>query len=223
MPPIREWPVAIRPRERLVRDGPTALSDAQLLGLVIGSGTARRSALALAEQLLHSIGGTGSLARADQARLADAGLGAATAARVVAALELGRRALAAARDGEILDSPAAAARALAPYLAHRDREALVVALLTRKQQLIAVVPVYEGNVAGTSVRIGELFTEALRRNAAGIVLGHNHPSGDPEPSADDLRTTKDAVAAGRLLWVSVVDHVVIGAGRHVSLRERGAV
>ena len=223
MPPIREWPEAIRPRERLVKDGPAALSDAQLLGLVIGSGTSRRSAIALAEALLHSVGGTGGLARADRTRLADAGVGPATAVRIAAALELGRRALAAERDGAILDTPAAAALALAPHLAHRDREALVVALLTRKQRLIAVVPIYEGNVAGTSVRIGELFTEALRRNAAGIVLAHNHPSGDPEPSADDLRTTRDAVAAGRLLGVSVVDHLIIGAGRNVSLRERGAV
>lgn len=218
--PIREWPEAIRPRERLIRDGPPALSDAQLLALLIGSGTPRRSALAIAESLLHSIGGAGGLARADLGAL---GLGPATAARVVAALELGRRALAAEREGDVLDTPAAAARVLAPHLAHRDREAVVVALLTRKQRLIAVCTVYEGNVAGTSVRVGELFTEALRRNAAGIVLAHNHPSGDPEPSADDLRTTRDAVAAGRLLGVSVVDHLIIGAGRHVSLRERGAV
>ena len=218
--PIREWPEAIRPRERLIRDGPPALSDAQLLALLIGSGTSRRSALAMAEGLLHSIGGAGGLARADLGAL---GLGPATAARVVAALELGRRALAAEREGDVLDTPAAAARVLAPHLAHRDREAVVVALLTRKQRLIAVCRIYEGNVAGTSVRIGELFIEALLRNAAGIVLAHNHPSGDPEPSADDLRTTRDAVAAGRLLGVSVVDHLIVGAGRHVSLRERGAV
>ena len=218
--PIRDWPEAIRPRERLIRDGPPALSDAQLLAVIIGSGTKRRSALDIAEALIHSIGGVGGLARADLTVL---GLGAATAARIVAALELGRRALAAERDGDILDTPVAAERALAPHLAHRDREALVVALLTRKQRLIAVIPVYAGNVAGTSVRIGELFTEALRRNAAGILLAHNHPSGDPEPSADDVRTTRDVVAAGRLLGVSVVDHVIIGAGRHVSLRERGVV
>ncbi len=218
--PIRDWPEAIRPRERLIRDGPPALSDAQLLAVVVGSGTARRSALALAEAVLHATGGAGGLARADLSAL---GLGPATAARVIAALELARRALAAEREGDVLDTPGAAARALAPHLAHRDREALVVALLTRKQRLIAVCPIYAGHVSGTSVRIGELFTEALRRNAAGIVLGHNHPSGDPEPSADDLRTTKDAVAAGRLLGVSVVDHLIIGAGRHVSLRERGAV
>jgi DNA repair protein RadC len=218
--PIRDWPEAIRPRERLIRDGPPALSDAQLLAVVIGSGTKRRSALAIAEALIHSLGGIGALARAD---LTSLGLGRATAARVVAAMELARRALAAERDGDVLDTPGAAARALAPHLSHLDREALVVALLTRKQRLIAVCPIYQGHVAGTSVRIGELFTEALRRNAAGILLGHNHPSGDPEPSADDLRTTKDAVAAGRLLGVSVVDHVIIGAGRHVSLRERNAL
>jgi len=218
--PIRDWPEAIRPRERLIRDGPPALSDAQLLAILIGSGTKRRSALAMAETLIHSIGGIGGLARADLGTL---GLGHATAARVVAALELGRRALAAEREGDVLDTPDAAARALAPHLAHREREALVVALLTRKQRLIAVAPIYAGQVAGVSVRIGELFTEALRRNAAAIVVGHNHPSGDPEPSADDLRTTRDAVAAGRLLGVSVVDHVIIGAGRHVSLRERGAM
>lgn len=218
--PIRDWPEAIRPRERLIRDGPPGLSDAQLLALIVGSGTKRRSALAIAETLIQSIGGVGALARADLGAL---GLGDATAARVVAALELGRRALAAEREGEILDTPAAAARVIAPHLAHLDREAVVVALLTRKQRLIAVCPIYTGNVAGTSVRIGELFTEALRRNAAAIVLAHNHPSGDPEPSADDLRTTRDAVAAGRLLGVAVVDHVIIGAGRHVSLRERGAV
>ena len=218
--PIRDWPEAIRPRERLIKDGPAALSDAQLLALVIGSGTQRRSAVAMAESVLYSSGGVGGLARADLTAL---GLGPATGARIVAALELGRRALAAERDGAILDTPGAAAQALAPHLAHRDREALVVALLTRKQRLIAVCPIYVGNVAGTSVRIGELFTEALRRNAAGIVLAHNHPSGDPEPSADDLRTTRDAVAAGRLLGVSVVDHLIIGAGRHVSLRERGAL
>src|SRR5207248_2908639 len=94
--PIREWPEAIRPRERLIRDGPPALSDAQLLALLIGSGTSRRSALAMAEALLHSIGGAAGLARADLAAL---GLGPATAARVVAALELGRRALAAEREG----------------------------------------------------------------------------------------------------------------------------
>src|SRR5258708_7387749 len=159
-----------------------------------GSPTARRSAVAIAEAVLYSTGGVGGLARADPAAL---GLGPATAARVVAALELGRRALAAERDGDVLDTPAAAARALAPHLAHRDREALVVALLTRKQRLIAVCPIYAGHVSGTSVRIGELFTEALRRNAAGSGLRPHHPPADPQPPARELPPTEGARARAR--------------------------
>ena len=219
--PIRDWPEAIRPRERLLREGPPALSDAQLVALIIGSGTRTQSALALGERAIRDLGGVAGLVHSDARRLRTAGLGTATGARIQAAIELGRRALAAEQDGALLDTPAAAALALAPHVAHLEREAVVVALLTRKQRLIAVTPVYQGNVAGTSVRIGELFTEAIRRNAAGILLAHNHPSGDPEPSSDDLRTTRDAVAAGQLLGVGVIDHLVIGKGRWVSLRERG--
>ena len=221
--PIRDWPEAIRPRERLLREGPPALSDAQLVALVVGSGTRSHSALAVAERAIFDLGGVAGLVHADARRLRAAGLGPATGARIQAAIELGRRALAAEQDGALLDTPAAAALALAPHVAHLEREAVVVALLTRKQRLIMVAPVYQGNIAGTSVRIGELFTEAIRRNAAGILLAHNHPSGDPEPSPDDLRTTRDAVAAGELLGVGVIDHLVIGKGRWVSLRERGVV
>jgi len=128
---------------------------------------------------------------------------------------------AARAGGERCDTPDLAAAALAPHFAHLERESLVVALLSRKHRLTAVVPVYMGNVAGTSVRIAELFTEAVRRNASGILLAHNHPSGDPSPSADDIRTTKDAAAAGRLLGIEVVDHLVFGAGRWVSLQREG--
>ena len=110
---MREWPEAVRPRERLVRDGPAALSDAQLLGLVIGSGTTRRSALALADLVLHGVGGAGGLARSDRARLAGLGLGSATAARVIAAIELGRRALVAELVHERLGSPQRKVAALA--------------------------------------------------------------------------------------------------------------
>jgi len=111
---------------------------------------------------------------------------------------------------------------LIPRLAHLDREVVLVALLNRKQRLMSVHTAYQGNVAGASVRIAELFTEAVRRNAAGVLLAHNHPSGDPEPSGDDIRTTRDAVAAGRLLGIPLVDHVIVGTTeRWVSLKERG--
>jgi DNA repair protein RadC len=216
--PIREWPESTRPRERLVARGASALSDDELLALIIGSGTRQRSALLLANEVLRAIGGTRAVGQADVSRLREAGLGIVAAMRVAAACELGRRVIAAGADGERCDTPELAAAALAPHFAHLERESLVVGLLTRKHRLMAVVPVYVGNVAGTSVRIAELFTEAVRRNASGILLAHNHPSGDPSPSGDDLRTTKDATAAGRMLGIEVVDHVVFGAGRWVSLR-----
>ena len=216
--PIREWPASTRPRERLVARGASSLSDDELLALIVGSGTRRRSALLIANEVLRALGGVRAVGQADVSRLRDAGLGPATAVRLTAACELGRRVLAASADGERCDTPDLAAAALAPHFAHLERESLVVGLLSRKHRLMAVVPVYLGNVAGTSVRIAELFTEAVRRNAPGIVLAHNHPSGDPSPSGDDIRTTRDAAAAGRLLGIEVVDHVVFGAGRWVSLR-----
>jgi len=216
--PIREWPESTRPRERLVARGASSLSDDELLALIVGSGTSRRSALLIANEVLRTLGGTRAVGQADVSRLRAAGLGLATAVRVAAACELGRRVIAAGADGERCDTPELAAAALAPHFAHLERESLVVGLLTRKHRLMAVVPVYVGNVAGTSVRIAELFTEAVRRNASGILLAHNHPSGNPSPSGDDVRTTKDATAAGRLLGIQVVDHVVFGAGRWVSLR-----
>ncbi len=220
MPSIREWPASTRPRERLIDRGAGASSDDELLAVLIGSGTRGRSALALARDLLVGIGGMRGLAQADHTRLRSLGLGSTGAARILAARELGQRAIAADADGLVVDSPEAAARALQASFAHLDREEVKVALLSRKHRLLAVVDVYAGNVAGTSVRIGELFTEALRRNAPAIVIAHNHPSGDPAPSAEDVRTTRDAVAAGRLLGIDVLDHVVFGAGRYVSIGEK---
>jgi DNA repair protein RadC len=221
--PIREWPESTRPRERLVARGAASLSDDELLALLIGSGTRSRSALLIANEVLRALGGTRAVGQADVSRLRGSGLGLATAVRVAAACELGRRVIAAGADGERCDTAELAAAALAPHFAHLERESLVVALLSRKHRLIAVVPVYVGNVAGTPVRIAELFTEAVRRNASGILVAHNHPSGDPSPSADDVRTTKDTIAAGRLLGIELVDHLVFGAGRWVSLQRATAL
>jgi len=207
----------MRPRERLAARGADALTDDELLAILIGSGPAGRSALALAHDVLRRANGMRGLAQLDHTQLGKLGLGRVAAIRFVAARELSRRTVHAGVDGEAITTPDDAARLLQPFFAHLDREEVKVALLSRRHRLLGVVDVYAGNVAGTSVRIGELFTEALRRNAPAIVLAHNHPSGDPTPSADDLRTTRDAVAAGRLLGIDVLDHVVFGAGRFVSL------
>ena len=217
MPSIREWPASTRPRERLIERGAPAANDDELLAVLIGSGTRGRSALAVARDLLVDVGGMRGIAQADHTLLRSKRVGTAAAARILAARELGQRAIAADASGIRIDSAETAARALQPHFAALDREVVKVALLSRKHRIAAVVDVYAGNVAGTSVRIGELFTEALRRNAAAIVLAHNHPSGDPTPSADDLRTTRDAVAAGRLLGIDVLDHLVFGAGRWSSI------
>jgi DNA repair protein RadC len=212
----------MRPRERLAQRGASSLSDDELLAILIGIGTTKRSALVIANELLRTVGGLRSLGQADTARLLSCGLGPATAVRIAAACELGRRVVIAGSDGERCDTAELAAAALGPHLAHLEREQLVVGLLSRKQRLIAVSPTYWGSVSGTPVRIAELFTEAIRRQAPGILLAHNHPSGDPTPSADDIRTTRDASHAGRLLGIEVADHLVFGAGRWVSLRRIGA-
>jgi len=211
--------VSARPRERLLDGGAASLADAELLAILIGSGRPGRDALAMAVALVAELQDVRALARADASRL---GLGPAATARILAACELGRRAALAAEPGEAVDTPSRAARLVVPRLAHLDREVVLVLLLNRKQRLMSVHTAYQGNVAGASVRIAELFTEAVRRNAAGVLLAHNHPSGDPEPSGDDIRTTRDALAAGRLLGIPLVDHVVVGtAERWVSLKERG--
>ncbi len=207
----------MRPRERLALRGVDALSDEELLAVLIGSGRPGRSAVATAQDVLARVGGMRGLAQLDHTQLRDLGVGPVTAMRLSAAKALAHRTVSAGIDGVVIDSPEAAARALQPHFAHLDREVVKVALLSRKHRLLAVVDVYAGNVSGTSVRVGELFTEAIRRNAPAIVLAHNHPSGDPTPSADDVRTTRDALAAGRLLGIEVLDHVVFGAGRYVSL------
>ncbi len=213
----------MRPRERLAARGASSLSDDELIAILVGTGTAKRSALVIANETLRAVGGLRSLGQADIARLRSCGLGPTAAVRVAAACELGRRVVIAGSDGERCDTAELAAAALGPHFVHLEREQLVIALLSRKQRLIAVAPTYSGSVSGTPVRIAALFTEAIRRQAPAILLAHNHPSGDPTPSADDIRTTRDAAQAGRLLGIDVADHLVFGAGRWVSLRRIGAL
>ena len=196
-----------------MRAGLVSVATAALVATVAGVGGTLPVVLAAAQ----AVGAT-----PEQASSWVCGLGIATAVRVAAACELGRRAVAAASDGERCDTAELAAAALAPHFAHLDREELKIALLNRKQRLIVVTPLYQGSVSGTPVRIAEVFADAIKRQAPGILMAHNHPSGDPTPSADDIRTTRDVAQAGRLLGIEVVDHLVFGAARWVSLRRIGA-
>jgi DNA repair protein RadC len=222
---LREVPPEERPRERLAARGPAGLSSAELIAIIWGSGTAGRNAVDLASEAVAVHGGLASLAAATPAELAVLpGVGTARAAQLLAAFELGRRLVTDWPAGRLLvRTPRDLADRLVPQMGRLEREELRVVLLTAKNQVLGIRTIYQGNVSSTLVRVGELFHDAVRQHAAGIILVHNHPSGDPTPSPDDLHLTAEAVAAGRLLDLPVLDHLVIGHDSFVSLRDRGVV
>jgi DNA repair protein RadC len=220
---IRELPTAERPRERLAQRGAGGLTSAELIGLIWGSGSRGRSAVDLAADALAGHDGLTGLARATELELAAlSGVGPAKAAQLVAAFELGRRLLADWPSGRwTVRSPRDVADRLILQMGRLEREELRVVLLDTKNHVLRVATVYQGNVSSSLVRVGELFRDAVRLNASGVILCHNHPSGDPTPSPDDLHLTAEALAAGRLLDIALLDHLVIGHDAYVSLRDRG--
>jgi DNA repair protein RadC len=220
---VQELPPSERPRERLALRGAGGLSAAELLAVVWGTGAAGRSAVDLATDALARHEGIAGLARASDLELeAIPGIGAAKAARLAAAFELGRRSVTDWPTGRwSIRSPRDAADRLMPQMGSLEREELRVLLLNAKNVVLRVATVYVGNVSASLVRVGELFRDAVRLDASGVILVHNHPSGDPTPSPDDLHLTAEAIAAGRLLDVDVLDHLVIGHDAWVSLRDRG--
>jgi DNA repair protein RadC len=220
---IREVPAAERPRERLAARGAAGLTTAELIGLVWGSGTRGRSAVDVAADALARHDGLTGLAKATEIELAAVpGIGAARAAQLVAAFELGRRLLADWPSARWqIRGPHDVADRLVLQMGRLEREELRVVLLDTKNHVLRVATVYQGNVSSSLIRVGELFRDAVRLNAAGVILVHNHPSGDPTPSPDDLHLTAEALAAGRLLDIQLLDHLVIGHDAYLSLRDRG--
>ena len=220
---LREVPEAERPRERLALRGPGGLSAAELVAIVWGTGARGMNAVDLAEEALARHDGLTGLARASDAELAAIpGIGPARAAQLSAAFELGRRLLADWPTGRwTIRAPRDVAERLVLQMGRLEREELRVVLLNTKNTVLRVATVYQGNVSSSLVRVGELYRDAVRLNASGIILVHNHPSGDPTPSPDDLHLTAEALAAGRLLDIELLDHLVIGHDAFVSLRERG--
>ena len=220
---IRELPASERPRERLALRGPGGLSAAELVAIVWGSGSAGRSATDLATEALARFDGVTGLARATDAELtALPGIGPAKAAQLTAAFELGRRAVADRPAGRwTVRSPRDVVEHLQVPMGLLEREELRVVVLNAKHVVLRVSTAYAGNVSASLVRVGELFRDAVRIDATAIILVHNHPSGDPTPSPDDLHVTAEAIAAGRLLDVEVLDHLVITRDAWISLRDRG--
>jgi len=219
---IRELPSGERPRERLLRHGPGGLSDHELVAIIWRTGTRSESVLDLARRVLVRFGGLEGLARASIGELAaEKGVGTVKAVELKAALELGRR-LATLRPSErpVVKSPEEVAGLVMAEMAWLAQEQLRVLLLNSKNQVMANRLVYQGSVNAAQVRIGELFREAVRENCPAIIMVHNHPSGDPTPSPEDVQVTRAALEAGRLLDIDVLDHVVIGHARFCSIRER---
>jgi DNA repair protein RadC len=203
--------------------GPGGLAAAELIGLLWGSGGRGRSAVDLAEDAISRFEGLTGLARASGLELeAIPGVGSAKAAQLQAAFELGRRLLADWPTGRwAVRSPRDVADRLVLQMGRLEREELRVVVLNTKNIVLRVATAYQGNVSASLVRVGELFRDAVRLTAASVILVHNHPSGDPTPSPDDLHLTAEALAAGRLLDIAVLDHLVIGHDAYVSMRDRG--
>jgi DNA repair protein RadC len=220
---IQDLPVSERPRDRLAALGASALSSAELIGVLLRTGIEGRNAVQLAQDLLTAVGGLAGLHREPFEGLCGRrGIGPAKAAQLKAAIELGRRlAVATPEERPVIQSPNEAAALLIYDMGALEQEHLRVMLLDTRNRLIRTTEVYRGSLSSSVMRVGEVFRDAVRANAASIIVAHNHPSGDPTPSPEDVSVTKAIVEAGRLLDIEVLDHIVIGKNRFISLKERG--
>ena len=220
---IRDLPAGERPRERLRDHGPTYLSNAELIAILLRTGTTSENVVVLATRLLSQYGGLEGLAKTSFQELFNQhGMGEAKTSQLKAALELGKRLMTTSGEQRVaIHSPQDVANLLMPEMAFLDQEHLRVLLLNTKNQVLGISEVYKGNVNASVIRAGEVFQEAVRSNCPSVIVVHNHPSGDPTPSQEDVQVTRQLVEAGRLLDIELLDHVVIGRQDFVSLKEKG--
>ncbi|MCZ8252268.1 MAG: DNA repair protein RadC [Hylemonella sp.] len=221
--PLKDLPPDAQPREKLLARGPGALSDAELLALLLRTGLAGKGVLQLAQELLDHFGGLSGLLHADAAALESIkGLGPAKRAELVAVLELARRALAEQlRERAALDSPQAVKDYLQLQLASKKHECFAVLFLDNQHRLLALEELFRGTLAQTSVYPREVVLRALHHHAAAVVLAHNHPSGTVQPSRADETLTQALKAALALIDVRVLDHVIVAPGLALSMAEKG--
>ena len=222
---IETWPRSERPRERLLHAGPHALSDGELLAVLLGTGTREQHVADLARALLAQWGSLAALLGSAPAELTRVkGLGPARAARLLAALEIGRRYLEAPVAPRLpLGAPADAARFLKARLLGLPHEVFCCLFLDTRHRLIRYEELFRGTIDGATVYPREVVKRALQHNAAAVILGHNHPSGVAEPSEADRHITVKLAKALALVEIRLLDHVVVSRGGHVSLAERGLV
>jgi DNA repair protein RadC len=222
-PTIKDLPVGERPRERLKKYGAGSLSNAELLAIILRTGVGGENVLSLAARLLARFGGLMGLARASFGELCgEKGIGIAKTAQLKAALELGRRLLIASPEERFqVKSPSDAANLMMVEMSILEQEHMRLILLDSKNYVIDTPTMYIGSLNTSVIRVGELFREAIKQNSAALIVTHNHPSGDPTPSPEDIAVTELITQAGQLLDIDVLDHLIIGQQRYVSLRERG--
>jgi DNA repair protein RadC len=222
---MRVWPESERPRERLYFNGPTALADAELLAIQLGSGRRGKDAVAVAREVLAAYGSLADVAGCEVVELARLpGVGRVKAARLASAFELTRRLRARTPGARTpLGSPAEVYAAFGPLMEDLKREVFRVALLDAQNGLVRDIVISEGTLSASLVHPREVFKPAILESAASVILLHNHPSGDPTPSREDIRLTRQLVECARLLDLNIHDHVVIGRGRFISLAERGII
>jgi len=222
---ITDWPASERPRERLYLKGPDSLADAELLALQLGTGTQGQTAVDVAREMLAQYGSLSGLAGRGVAELMRIrGVGRAKAIRLAATFELTRRLRSRGSDGKVtLGSPELVFAHFGPLMEDLKKEVFRVVLLDAQNGLLKDVVVSEGTLSASLVHPREVFKPAILESAASLILVHNHPSGDPTPSKEDLRLTRQLVECAKLLDLRIHDHLVVGKGRFVSLAQRGVL
>lgn len=220
---VHDIPTDERPRERLRMHGPQALANAELLAIILRTGTARENVLELSAKLLARYDGLGGLLTLDFATLSKVhGIGEAKCCQIKAALELGKRLGIQQQQTEEkyqIKSPKDAAKLVMVEMTYLDHEEMRVLTLDSKNKVVENISLYRGTVNSSVLRIAEIFRPAILRNCPSILVCHNHPSGDPAPSPDDIETTRQMIQASKVLEIEVVDHLIIGNHKYVSLRE----
>lgn len=220
---LKQWPASEQPREKLMRYGVKALSNAELLALIVRAGTKEASALSLAEEILSQKNGVSSLGTMEPEDFCKVrGIGLATAASLTAAVELGRRIAVSPKQERIcIENPKQVADLFMEQLRVLKKETFQVLQLNIKNEILSIENVSVGNLNSSIATPREVFSSAVRKSASAVILAHNHPSGNPEPSQADVDLTRRLEESGRILGIRVLDHIIIGDGIYVSMRETG--
>lgn len=220
---ITDLQASERPRERLAKHGAQVLTNAELLAILLRTGRKGENAVLMGQRLLHDLKGLQGILGASFGEVCrQSGVGPAKAAQIKAAMELGHRlAKEELKDRPVIDTPQSVFNLVWYEMMTLEQEHLRVILLDTRNRVLGVNDIYHGSLNSSQVRTGEIFKYAIRENAASVIIVHNHPSGDPTPSPDDVAVTRAIVQAGKLLDIQVLDHLVVANQKYVSLKERG--